>query len=199
MHTLAADPFFDVAQRLEGLALDKENFLGRWEERNPWNVPGPIYVGDDDACGTGPANAPNNVILVAEVDEPFLGRSHFGGEFLYRQPTSNFELRQVIEAADVNVVCAYGLDGNLHWNHQRVVDWWRRVREVQAALRENVRAWRKEQASGTALSAGHRYPSADLWRFFSFLDNGVEQYLREYCYFLEVGRAPTSESALPSL
>jgi hypothetical protein len=35
--------------------------------------------------------------------------------------------------------------------------------------------------------------------FYSFLDNGIERYLREYCYFLEVGRAPSSESALPSL
>jgi hypothetical protein len=165
VHTLAADPFFDVAQRVQELALDRVEFLGRWGERNPWNVPGPFYVGDDDACGTGPANAPNNVILVVQVDEPFLGQSDFGGEFLYRQPTSNFELRQVIDAADVNVMSAYGLDGNLHLNHQRVVDWWRRMREVRSVLRENVGAWRKEQMSGTALSAGRRYPSADLWRF----------------------------------
>ncbi len=31
-----------------------------------------------DLTQTGPAHAPNNVILIMEVDEPFLGRSNFG-------------------------------------------------------------------------------------------------------------------------
>ncbi len=59
MHSLAADPFFDVAQRLEELAPDRVEFLGRWEERNPWNV------------GFGVAwGVPGAVVFVVSADGP---------------------------------------------------------------------------------------------------------------------------------
>ena len=67
-----AEPFLsDIANTLGGLGFSQGtgDFQARWEDRNPWNIPGPIYVGDDDSCGTGPIAAPNNVYMPESSDE----------------------------------------------------------------------------------------------------------------------------------
>lgn len=32
--------------------------LGKWEDKKPFNVPGPLYTGDVDNSGPGPNEAP---------------------------------------------------------------------------------------------------------------------------------------------
>ncbi len=91
---LLDEPFLpDIAKTLRSLGFHQGtgDFQARWEDRNPWNIPGPIYVGDDDSCGTGPMAAPNNVYMPETNDESrFLpARLHgYGGEFVFRQPST---------------------------------------------------------------------------------------------------------------
>ena len=199
MAAISPDPFIDIATTLSALGYRQgENDLrGRWALRNRWNIPGPIYVGDDDACGTGPMEAPNNVILVSATDERYLGRDSAGGEFVFRQPTLGYELRQVLRAAEVNAVCAYGIDGNMHWNRREVVHWWQEIKELRETVRRNLDVWiqKRQVANG----ADTDRPSAELWRWIAYLESDAELYLAQYCYFLEVGSVPSPESALPEL
>src|SRR2546430_6401649 len=124
------EPFLaDMAKTLRGLGFVQGvgYFQARWEDRNPWNIPGPIYVGDDDSCGSGPMAAPNNVYMPESSDEGrFLPArlGPLGGEFVFRQPSTLFELRQVVEAAATNTMSAYAFDGNAHWTKQAVGSWW---------------------------------------------------------------------------
>ena len=63
-------------------------FQGKFAEKNPFNFPGPFYGALTDTCETGPMEAPANVMLDSQ-----------GQEFLFRQPATMNELRQVISAA----------------------------------------------------------------------------------------------------
>src|SRR6185437_16707438 len=65
-----------------------ELFLGKFSERNPFNIPGPFYGAMTDTCETGPAEAPQNVML-----DPH------GQEFVFRQPSNLRELQQVFGVA----------------------------------------------------------------------------------------------------
>src|SRR6266550_3363102 len=118
------EPFLnDVDRKLRSLGFTQGtgDFRARWDERSRWNIPGPVYVGDDDSCGTGPLAAPNNVYMPETVDEDNflpLELGPYGGEFLYRQPSTLFELRQIVEAAATNAMSAYAFDGNDHWTQQ---------------------------------------------------------------------------------
>lgn len=213
------DPFFDVAGGLKRVSLPKD-FLGTWATKNPLSIPGPIYVSDECACGTGPVAAPNNVILVCNDDEKYVtvdGVRQQGGEFLYRQPGSMFELKQVLAAAARNAMSAYALDGNAHWTRQLVVAWWRDTRSVRDTLTHNINAFWERQRERTAPSAAPAmpwpwpkpkvvpepeplpWPSPDLQRWNDFNEDGLEHYLREYCYFLDNRRAPTAGTNLPPL
>jgi hypothetical protein len=158
------EPFLDAAAVLRqwGFAQGTEPFLERWKARNPWSIPGPLYVGDDDACGVGPVVAPNNVYL---EDAP--------GEFLFRQPSTRYELRQVVEAALANPVSAYACDGNEHWTPEAVVAWWESIQPVRQQLRAT------------------KHPSPAVRRWLDYLDHGAETYLRRYMLFLSTGRVPS--------
>lgn len=73
-------PFLDLGHVLarRGLCHGVGDFRGDWAQRHPFNVPGPIYVGDDDACGCGPIAAPMNVLQLEGSE---------WGEFVFRQPS----------------------------------------------------------------------------------------------------------------
>lgn len=199
------DPFFDVAGALKQFALP-DDFRGTWATKHPLNIPGPIYVGDDCSCGTGPVAAPNNVILPCNDDEKYVtvgGIGPQGGEFLYRQPGSMFELKQVLDAAARNALSTYALDGNAFWTRQLVVAWWHDTRSVRDALANNLKAyWNRDRAlatSSVSLVAALPSPSPDLDRWNDFNKDGLEHYLREYCYFLDNRRVPTAATNLPPL
>ena len=62
---------------LDAGLIQQRIFCGKFEERNPFNIPGPFYGGQTDTCETGPLEAPQNVMLDGE-----------GQEFVFRQPTT---------------------------------------------------------------------------------------------------------------
>jgi hypothetical protein len=108
-----------------GVIADELSTGGRFEERNPLNVPGMFYGASTDTCGTGPGEAPANVAL-----------DDNGQEFVFRQPRDLEELKQVFNACWAECFDGFGTDGNEHWTVELVRAWW--------AQRENHRvAWRE--------------------------------------------------------
>ncbi len=198
----AIDPFFDVESSLKQFAL-RDEFHGTWATKHPLNVPGPIYVGDDCSCGTGPGVAPNNVVMI-DNEEKFVaidGICPQGGEFVYRQPVSMFELKQVISAGEINAPSTYALDGNSHWTRKSVVALWHETHKYRVALAANLETfWARRREHPSAMPiASDAWPSSDIERWLDYLEDGVEHYLREYCYFLDTRRLPTAATNLPPL
>lgn len=175
--------FMDIALALSQLGAQhgRGDFLGRWDDRLSWNVPGPLYTGDVDNSGPGPYEAPNNVF----IDE-------HGFPFIFRQPVNLFELRQVLLAANNDPFSSYGADGNDHWDLASIRAWWRERRAIDTSM-----AARQAEL----LASGHPAPeyrtALDRWR--EYLQNGTELYLRAYAFFLEERRVPRAEDTLPDL
>ncbi|MFG2840974.1 hypothetical protein ACGFYE_38990 [Streptomyces zaomyceticus] len=90
--------------------------------------PGPFHGADTDNCGTGRIHAPGLVLCEAE---------HVT-EYVYRQPRTTEELRQLVDAAETEAFCRYGCDGDTHWTPEAVREWWRdRGRRRQAGGRRH--------------------------------------------------------------
>jgi hypothetical protein len=181
------EPFLpDIAKTLGSLGFRQGtgNFQARWDERNPWNIPGPIYVGDDDSCGTGPAAAPNNVYMPESRDERrFLPArpGGYGGEFVFRQPSTLYELRQILEASATNTTDAYAFDGNDHWTPQAVAGWWEAVQPVRIDGRQLLDSF----ASDIRRRRDEPWPSDGLRRWIDYLENGAEVYLAKYVALIQ--------------
>lgn len=145
-------------------------FHPAFDKRNPLNLPGPFYGAETDTCETGPAEAPNNVLM-----------DRHGQEFVFKQPANEEELRGIISAALCECCCGYGADGNDHWTLSLIRDWWKsrhdllaRVGEVSGSL-ESIRLWQQ------------------------LLSGEAEDYLRAYAFFVEEGRMPNSADSLPEV
>lgn len=175
----------DIASALSRLGAHRGqgDFLGRWEHKKPWNVPGPLYTGDVDNSGPGPYEAPNNIFIDAQ-----------GFPFIFRQPVNLFELRQVLLAADHDPFMAYGADGNDHWDLPNIRAWWRERDTVDASMA--ARARRAEQLAAGFLRTEY-LTAIERWR--EYLQHETELYLRVYAFFLEEGRVPGTEDHLPDL
>lgn len=135
-----------------------------WHEKNPLNFPGPFYTGETDSCGTGPVEAPANVLLDAECHE-----------FIFRQPINMFELLEVVNAGLVEVLDSYSCDGNDHWTYPLCKEWWRNRHDITAELRKP-----------RAAEFNKRWTK--LWDH--YLQGDAETDLMRYCYFLEHGYYP---------
>lgn len=145
-----------------------------WHERHPLNFPGPFYTGQTDTCGTGPIEAPANVLVDDNAQE-----------FIFRQATNMQELLEVVNAGLVEVLSSYSCDGNSHWTYALCKEWWRNRHDVTAELRK-PRAVR------------HNGKWTKLWN--DYLQGDAEIDLRRYCYFLEHGQYPTLDGVhLPPL
>lgn len=173
-------PLFDVSVALETLGYRHGDapFQGEWADRHWMSTPGPIYCGDTDNCGTGPLQAPNNVVLDGN-----------GFQILYRQPVHLYELKQVAQAADHDTFHAYGVDGDLHWSYEAVKAWWigpRRQIEHEARLLY------------VANSHLHNY-YIELKRWLDYLYGDLYQDLQAYAFFLDTGRSPLPNDKLPNL
>ena len=184
----ADEPFIsDVADilRSHGFRQGHGDFAALWSRKHPWNAPGPLYVGDDDLCMTGPDAAPNNVIVLETTDEyAFLGESPrpSGGEFLFRQPSTLFELRQVIRAAETNAVREYAFDGDDHWTGHLVAQWWEAMHPLQIHAERAVAVWHDRTRAGRR--PVEPVPSASLRRWLDYLADGMERYLQRYAEHL---------------
>lgn len=145
-------------------------FQGRFAQRNPFNLPGPFYGAETDTCGTGPCEAPGNVLLDAQ-----------GQEFVCKQPADAEELRAVLNAALVECFEGYGADGDDHWTLSLIRQWSRTRFDLLASLDK---------------LKGHP-DGLQCWKH--LLMGPAEEYLRVYAFFVEEKRLPTYGDRLPEV
>ncbi|MFI1801455.1 ferredoxin [Streptomyces sp. NPDC020379] len=161
----------------------RESFQGRWSERKWLNVPGPFYGADTDNCGTGRLHAPALVLYEGE---------HFT-EFVYRQPRTPEQLRQLVEAAQQDPFSGYGCDGDDRWTPAAVREWWRDRGRVRQHLTGRLGAWEADdERSGQGSAAAARDYAA-------YLDGELAGHLRIYLFWLERRRPPEPTDRLPEL
>jgi hypothetical protein len=159
-------------------------FCSQWEMKNWRNVPGPVYTGITDTCLIGRLEAPENVLY----DEN-------GQEFLFRQPGSLAQLRQVVCAASIDPFTGYACDGNEHWTAALIREWWSR--------RHDLLTWIAEQLRGKDLQTHsdlvEQNQERGLRDFEEYVQSGLQNYLRAYVFFLEKGRKPQHRDYLPEI
>lgn len=160
----------DSRMTLDGGWQRQRIFSGKFEERNPFNIPGPFYGAQTDTCETGPLEAPANVMLDEE-----------GQEFVFRQPTNAAEIRQIIGAARCDPFSGYGADGDQQWTLRLIREWWSGL------------GGRTSQFAKLALMN----KNIDPWLSLSTAQ--AEDYLRRYAFFVDNQRAPVLTDPLPDL
>lgn len=145
-----------------------------WQEKHPFNFPGPFYSGESDTCGTGVCQAPSNVMN----DEHCC-------EYVFKQPTTYYEFLCVVDAAAVEVFDSFSSNGNDYWTVQECRTWWRNREHLLSSLaNEELIKMNNGQAQ----------------LYIDYLNGEAEMDLRRYCYFLENGVYPTNSSTiLPEL
>lgn len=74
--------------------LGNDFFQPAFAERNALNTPGPFYCAETGPYEEGPAEAPNNVLM-----------DRVGQEFVFKQPSNEEELRDIISAAFCERFC----------------------------------------------------------------------------------------------
>jgi hypothetical protein len=145
-------------------------FQSAFDKRNPLNLPGPFYGAETDTCGTGPVEAPINVLM-----------DRNGQEFVCKQPSNEAELRDIISAALCECFIGYGADGDDHWTLQLIREWWRTCPDLLA-------------------QAGHCHGDpASITKWKRLVAGEAEDYLRAYAFFVEEKRPPTEADPLPSI
>lgn len=146
-------------------------FPARFSERNPLNVPGPIYGAETDTCCTGPQEAPTNVLLDKN-----------GQEFVFRQASTADEFRELLSAAICECFEGYGADGDSYWRLSTIRDWWQTREDM---LHEQI---------------GEQWCNRDsVLRWRRALEGDLESYLRVYAFFVENGRVPGDKDILPEV
>ncbi|MER6347675.1 ferredoxin [Streptomyces sp. NPDC001595] len=161
----------------------RTSFGGRWPDRKWLNVPGPFYGAETDNCGTGRIHAPGLVLYEGE---------HFT-EYVYRQPRTTDELRQLVTAAGEDPYGGYGCDGDEHWTPATVREWWRDRGRVREHLIERRAAWEADDEK-----SGQDTAAAAL-DYAAYLDGELAGHLRLYLFWLDERRAPTPTDRLPRL
>lgn len=156
---------------------------GEWERRDWRNVPGPFYAAETDTCWMGRQIAPGHIIYEDE----------HGCEVVFRQPQDPHEVQLLLTAAWNDPFRAYACDGDARWTLGLVREWW--------AGRERIAAW--IQAACREMSESEREDERDnasgLRDYASYLDNGLETYLRQYGFWLDDHRAAMPGERLPDL
>ena len=161
---------------------------GTWNEKNWLNVPGPIYGAETDTCCTGAVVAPANVL--------YDGR---GQEFVWKQPQNSVELNCVIEAAWNDPLGGYNVDGDDHWTHELVTEWWLDRRQIRQWITDAVAASpvRAQGASQAGLSDDVTPIALNYADYLASQE--LEHYLRRYLFLLQERRAPGMNDSLPGL
>ncbi|MGW4727201.1 hypothetical protein [Streptomyces sp. S1] len=183
----------DVGEKAEEL------FTGVWEQRNRRNVPGPFYAAETDSLALGRREAPDHIAY----DDDLGGG--FGFEFVYRQPVDAYQTENLIHGCRLELYRGYNWDGDDHWTVEAVRDWWRdrgRVREWAVAIAAD---WGADAHPHWGFNADpaylpHYHDAARGHRdFVAHIDDGLEDYLRGYLFWLEQRREPRDGEALPHL
>ncbi|MEV0457916.1 hypothetical protein [Catellatospora methionotrophica] len=163
----------------------EQTFHGKWEERNWRNVPGPFYGAMTDNCWVGRLHAPRHMLYGDDTE--------YEQEFLYRQPQTAQELRDVIVAMQADPWAGWACDGDAHWTPELVREWWRE----RALLRDWITA--KSRRWSVSDRADEREAAHGLADYLAYVDGGLAADLQAYMYFLDNGVGPTLVDRLPSL
>jgi hypothetical protein len=156
---------------------------GRWTSRDWRNVPGPFYGADTDSCWMGREVAPGHIVY----------DDNFGGEIVYRQPCNAEEVRFVLSAARNDPYDSYAADGDEHWTLGLVQEWWAERGRLASWIEDVQQRWSSSER------ADERDNAAGLRDFARYLDDGLEEYLRNYGFWLDNRRPPRPEETLPEL
>ncbi|MEV7930472.1 ferredoxin [Kitasatospora sp. NPDC088779] len=164
-------------------------YTGRWEDLFWLNVPGPVYGGETDSCGTGRLHAPRHVLY---GDDCF-------GEYVYRQPRTADEVKDVLLAIEEEPWGGYNCDGDQRWTPQLVREWWRDRGRVLEYLRGQSQAWERIDAW-----MPRQRTVEGVRDFAAYIGGGtnsgsLENDLRVYLYWLEEHRSPAPGDVLPDL
>ncbi|MFF3325752.1 ferredoxin [Streptomyces sp. NPDC002889] len=193
------DPLPTARRVVTAAEPTREVFSGIWAERNWRNVPGPFYGAATDSMAIGRLDAPHHIAY----DDDFGGG--FGTEFVYRQPVNESETEAVVSAACLELYSGYGWDGDDHWTPATVRAWWLdrgRVREWALTIAADWGAGTHPGwgSNGSAEFHGHYHDAAQgHLDFVAYIDDGLEEYLRSYVFWLDQPRAPCRGEALPVL
>ncbi|MFI5527248.1 ferredoxin [Kitasatospora sp. NPDC051853] len=165
------------------------SYTGRWEDRLWLNVPGPVYGGETDNCGTGRLHAPRHVLY---------GDDYFG-EYVYRQPRTPGEAADVLVAIEEEPWGGYNCDGDQRWTPDLVREWWRDRGRVLEYLRDQSREWERIDTMDP-----RQHTVEGVRDFAAYITGGtdsgsLETDLRTYLYWLEERRSPTPDDLLPDL
>ncbi|MGI5165415.1 hypothetical protein ACQEU3_13750 [Spirillospora sp. CA-253888] len=165
-------------------------FEGEWAELNWRNVPGPFYGAETDSMHGGRMDAPFHIAYDDEYGD------YRGTEFVYRQPVNEQQVADLLNGS-IFGHGGYAMDGDDHWTVPEVRRWWRE--------RGRVRSWALTVADrwagkGDPEYQGHYDDAAQGLRdYVAYIDDGLEQYLRGYLFWLSERREPRRGEALPSL
>lgn len=166
-------------------------FSGSWVERKARNIPGPFYAATTDSLQAGRLDAPGHIAYDNDLGDGY------GWEFVYRQPVNETETEALVCGARLDLYRGYGWDGDDHWTVETVRDWWNE--------RGEIREWAFGLAADWAGNAhpkyhGHYHDAAlGLREFGAFIDDGLEQYLRGYMFWLAEGCEPQAGEPAPGL
>lgn len=158
-------PFLEAPEKYNGYLSHHH-----WEEKHPFNFPGPFYTGQSDSCGTGDIEAPDNVLYDSNCFE-----------YIFKQPGNFEELLRVFDAAAVEIFDSYSCNGNQFWTYGLCKEWWR----GRGGL-----IWQLNTDEVKKMNRGREQLYID------YLRTDAETDLRHYCYFLENGFYPTDDNML---
>jgi hypothetical protein len=160
-------------------------FGGKWEERNWRNVPGPFYGAMTDNCWVGRLDAPRHILYGDDIE--------YEQEFLYRQPRTIVELRDVLAGMEQDPWAGWACDGDSRWTPTLVREWWRD--------RERLRHWilAKHRVWSESLRPEEREAATGLADYLTYIDGELADHLRIYLYFLDHAHSPAAGDRLPAL
>lgn len=177
--------YWDPMPHLPAVVGSDPPFKGAWGDRNWRNVPGPLYGALTDNCWVGRVYAPRHIL--------YGGDDNFESEFLYRQPRTVEELRDVVAGMSDDPFAGWACDGDAHWTPALVRAWWRDRGRVGDWITARHREW------SVADKDDEREAADGLLAYLAYLDGELAGHLRAYLFFLDNGSVPRVGDRLPSL
>jgi hypothetical protein len=155
--------------------LIETNFnQGNFNEIHWLNTPGPFYTTQTDNCGTGQAEAVNNIS--GDIDYH---------EVIFKQPFTREELKETLVAAYTDSLEAYFYDGNENWTKELIINWWSKSEERVACILELYDRELNLPPVPDELSFGDIEPiPVNYKNWLDFYQNGMKEYLEWYIFRL---------------
>lgn len=159
---------------LKEFLIETNSNQGHFNEIHWLNTPGPIYTTQTDNCGTGQAEAVNNVS--GDIDYR---------EIIFKQPFTREELKETLVAAYTDTFDAYFYDGNENWTKELIINWWSKSDVRIAYILELYDRELNLPEVPDELSFGDIEPIPENYKnWLDFYQNGMKEYLEWYIFKL---------------